>query len=62
MSLRKFVVYRRRTNSDCWHWNEWCCNYPGARVHCYVAKKKPTRGELCNQCRYLSEAELARSK
>ena len=41
--------YVKRKDSDTWHWCTNCSNYPtGLNVN--VSYKKPTYGELCDEC------------
>jgi len=43
-------MYRRRKNSDTWHWCKNCSNYPtGSDVE--TRRSKPKTGELCNECK-----------
>ena len=46
------MIYRRRHNSDTWHWRIDCSNWIG---HSYAEVKlkkgeRPTTGEICNEC------------
>ncbi len=42
------MTYRRRKDSDTWHWCRNCSNWP---TYDYVEREgKPTTGELCNEC------------
>jgi len=42
--------YRRRNDSDTWHWCRNCSNWPtGPGIE--IKYRKPTSGELCNECR-----------
>ena len=42
------AMFRRKTDSDTWHWRSDCGNWPTSD---YVSKpSKPSTGELCNQC------------
>ena len=41
--------YRKRKGSDTWHWCRNCSKWPTSN---YESKyKKPTSGELCNECK-----------
>ena len=43
------MEYRRRKDSDTWHWCTNCSNWPTAN---YVTRQtKPTSGELSNECK-----------
>lgn len=47
-------TYRRRRDSDTWHFCKNCSNWPTSN---YVEQvSKPTSGELCNQCQDKSAA------
>ena len=51
--------YRRRNDSDTWHWCRNCSNWPtGPGV--YIIYRKPTSGELCNECRAKDSAGTCR--
>lgn len=64
--------YRRRNNSDVWHFHTRCQHWPralestrpGGRVFERHAKLKPTTGELCNECRAKTrrDAQIARAR
>lgn len=42
-------TYKKRKDSDTWHWCTNCSNYPrGTDVD--TRDRKPSSGELCNQC------------
>jgi hypothetical protein len=42
-------VYRRKKDSDTWHFCRNCSNWPTSD---YIeSASKPTYGELCNECR-----------
>lgn len=46
-----YTEYRKREDSDTWHWCRNCSNWP--RLRPYVVQKRrrrPSSGELCNQC------------
>lgn len=43
------TTYRRKNDSDTWHWCSNCTNWPTSNYKEVYAK--PTSGELCNQCR-----------
>ena len=40
--------YRRRRDSDAWHWCRNCSNWP--TFDYAESEGKPTSGELCNEC------------
>ena len=40
--------YRRRDGRDTWHFCRNCSNWP--KKNYSVSRKKPTSGELCNEC------------
>ncbi|WP_156925398.1 hypothetical protein [Nitratidesulfovibrio termitidis] len=43
------MAYRRKKNSDTWHYCSNCSNWPTTD---YVEQQsKPTTGEFCNECR-----------
>ena len=43
------MAYRRRKDSDAWHWCRNCSNWPTSN---YVEQQsKPTSGELDNECK-----------
>lgn len=43
------MAYRRKKNSDTWHYCSNCSNWPTSD---YVEQQsKPTTGEFCNECR-----------
>lgn len=46
------MTYRRRVKSDTWHWLRTCQHWPKDRAWGRFTEqdKKPTTGELCNQC------------
>lgn len=43
------AVYRRKKDSDTWHWCKNCSNWPTSDYEERYAK--PTSGELCDQCK-----------
>ncbi len=43
------MEYRRRNNSDTWHFCRNCSNWPTSDYK--VRQSKPTTGELDNECR-----------
>jgi hypothetical protein len=55
------TIYRRRTNSDTWHFVQECKQFP---IVDYVEKlgKKPGSGELCDQCISLTKKTSAAAK
>jgi hypothetical protein len=48
-------VYRRRRDSDVWHWCANCSNWPYAEYR--ERDSKPQSGELCNECRSKERSE-----
>lgn len=42
-------VYRRKKNSDTWHWCTNCSNWPTDNYD--ESYTKPSSGELCNECK-----------
>jgi hypothetical protein len=43
--------YFRGKGSDTWHWRADCSNYPTINQVWYGGtKRKPSYGELCNEC------------
>jgi len=55
------VEYRKRVDSDIWHWCENCSNWPtGDRE---ARHTKPTSGKLCDECqRKDPESTIAENK
>lgn len=50
------MTYRRRTNSDTWHWRTDCRQWP-KKPGTYVERAtKPSSGDLCNQCKAKSKS------
>ena len=48
------ATYRRKKDSDTWHWCTNCSNWPSSD---YIeTDKKPTYGELDNECKAKEEA------
>jgi len=45
----KAKQYRKKRNSDTWHWCKNCSNYPKTKYE--ERFTKPTSGELCNECK-----------
>lgn len=43
------MTYRRRKDSDTWHWCTNCSNWPTRDF--IAADSKPSNGELCNECK-----------
>jgi hypothetical protein len=43
------MTYRRRTDSDAWHFCKNCSNWPTSGYKQETAK--PTSGELCDECK-----------
>ncbi len=49
------VIYRRKKNSDTWHWCKNCSDWPTSD---YVERTtKPTSNELDNQCKAKEKAK-----
>lgn len=42
--------YRKRKGSDVWHWCKNCRDWPTANYESVVTDKRPTSGELDNEC------------
>lgn len=42
-------TYKRRPESDTWHFNKKCSNYP-TKQDAISRSKKPASGEKCNEC------------
>lgn len=53
---RGMPVYRRRKDSDTWHWCTNCSQYPTKADTEKEQHTKPTTGELCDQCRAKKKA------
>lgn len=54
----KYKVYRRRKNSDTWHFMPECFWWLVSPRNRYVEQtKKPTTGELCDQCKAKARAK-----
>jgi len=41
--------YRKRKESDTWHWCRNCSKWPTSKYD--SRSTKPTTGELCNECK-----------
>jgi len=41
--------FRRRQNSDRWHWNKGCSDYPKEK-DVIISHTKPEYGSLCEEC------------
>lgn len=41
--------FRRRQNSDRWHWSKKCSNYP-VEKDVIISHAKPGYGSLCKEC------------
>jgi len=53
------MTYRRRKDSDAWHWVRSCSQWPKRGY--FLIRFKPTFGELCDQCQAKSrEREVSR--
>ena len=56
------TTYRRRKNSDTWHWCKSCRNYPNNPDDVIVTKEgreRPSYGELDNNCQKLEKKDFA---
>jgi len=56
--------FRRRQNSDRWHWSKECSNYP-TEQDVIISHTKPEYGLLCEECEEkepLGKNEQQRSK
>ena len=56
------TVYRRRKESDTWHWCTNCTNWPTSNYEEWEGENRPSRGELCNHCRSLEENRQCKRK
>ena len=45
--------YRRRKDSDTWHWCKNCSNWPTSNYESRYSK--PSYGELCDECKEKDE-------
>jgi hypothetical protein len=45
-----FHVYRRRKDSDTWHFCSNCPEWPTSNYDTHSGTTRPTYGELCNKC------------
>lgn len=45
------MTYRRRIKSDCWHHHPACRWWPEAPTEYVERDKKPTTGEVCDECK-----------
>lgn len=43
------MIYRRRLNSDTWHFVRTCRWWKGMGLYT-MSEKKPKHGEFCNEC------------
>jgi len=48
------MPYRKRNNSDTWHWCRNCSNWPTKDFS--ERAEKPKSGELCDQCKAKDKA------
>ena len=46
--------YRKKKDSDTWHWCTNCNNWPTSNYD--EQQNKPTSGELCNECKSKDDA------
>ena len=44
------AAFRRRQNSDRWHWSEGCSNYPTEK-DVIITHTLPEYGSLCEECK-----------
>ncbi len=51
------TFYRRRVTSDTWHYHVLCRWWPKLKDKYVCKDKKPSSGELCNQCRAKARAD-----
>ena len=50
-------TYRRKKGSDTWHWCKNCSTYPTENYEKITKEgKRPSYGELCNECRAKEKA------
>jgi hypothetical protein len=52
--------YRRKKNSDTWHWCTNCSNWPTSDYE--VSHTRPTSGELDNECKAKENADNCKKK
>lgn len=57
------VEYRRRNGSDTWHWCRNCSQWPTSNYDSKVLPKgkRPSTGELHNECKAKEDAGTCRS-
>lgn len=55
------ATYRRRKNSDTWHWCRNCSNWPTSDYEEVTTSGRPSSGELDNQCKNLERDGNCRS-
>jgi len=55
------ISYRRAKDSDTWHDNPACSQMP-KKDFVEIKGKKPTYGELCNECRAKASAPARKPK
>jgi len=48
------MAYRKRKDSDTWHWCRNCSNWPTSGYQ--EQQGKPSSGELCNECKGKDDA------
>lgn len=44
------TIYRRKKDSDTWHWCKNCSNWPTSEYVEVTVSGRPTSGELDNEC------------
>lgn len=47
--MEVIIIYRKRKNSDTWHFCKNCNRWP--RFNYVTSNSKPSSGELCNECK-----------
>jgi len=50
------TTYRRKKDSDTWHWCRNCTNWPTSDYEEITVSDRPSSGELCNECRAKEDA------
>ena len=49
------TIYRKKKDSDTWHWCTNCSNWPTSDYDEIKTDKRPVSGELDNQCKSLEK-------
>ena len=45
------IEYRRKKDSDTWHWCTNCSNWPTYNYETWIGEGRPPSGELDNECK-----------